>query len=211
MSAKIVTLPSVRKSGVRCEINGVVFPQLYRLTGYYFKLKEGRQLKGGMLEDDSDMEPDYDAATTPAYTLGLDLDYGRIAEPKWTPISRLDPAIDKGWIMIRHHDSPGQAETYIDAMYDTENFEFGNERFHALNTEFGVFTLLHRMPNEAAPDCLVVYKTKIPDPFTGGQMDWDKVVASDERKLTLDDLDPPHVQEGFAPLKNFLSEHGITD
>ena len=203
MSASIIKLPTAKRGRVRCVETGVVFPQLYRLTGRCWKLKEGRELKDGFIQNNDDLEPGEEIE--PSYTLDSERSYAQIADPRWEPIKTLDPGVDKGWIIIRHHQSRGDVETYLDAMYDTETYdEFGEERFMAFETDFGSFTILHRLANRGAQDCVVIYKTKVEDQLTGrgAMMDWHKVIGPDGKELDIDDLDPPEIQQGFTPIKN---------
>ncbi len=201
MSAQIISLQNAKRSRVRCPETGVVFPQLYRLTGFHFKLKAGRTLVDGFLKSDDDLEADLNAPTPPAYTLDAETLYGGVADPKWEPIHQLDTTIDDWLVYIRHHASGGDLEAYIDAMCDTETYEI-DDRWLGFHTEFGSFSVLHRNANRDAPNCALVYVTKIGDPLYGGTMDWHKVIGSDGEEMDIDDLNPPEVQEQMAPIKN---------
>lgn len=155
MSAKILKLKSVRRSEVVTPA-GIVFPQIYRVTGFSFKLREGAEVQGGLIKSRDDLEESTDPVA-PSYTLDTDRTAIRIAKETLTPINHLDSSIDKGWLVIRHHKSREELHGYVGATIDTDNRKWDGERFMSFETDLGLFSILHRSPNEGTPDCLIIY------------------------------------------------------
>lgn len=165
MPAKIFDLRSFR-SGLRAP-NGVVFPQLYRVEGYYFDLD-------GMERP----VPSSRKAET-QYALG-DTSHHGLANAQWTPLTKLEPALDAGWIVVRHHMQLALVEGYIDALMDTQ--DTGNPAKTAYKTKEGLFTLLRRAPPPGGPDHLLIYISKVQlhqGPFAGQWIDTYQIVHPD--------------------------------
>lgn len=151
MSAKIIELKDYRTT-VRSPKNKIPFPQLYRLTGVYFDA-------GAM--DNGRLEPGTEPAG-PFYAL-QEQEGPKIANPKYEAIQRLDPAIDSGWVIIRHHMRDDYVEGYLDAHSDFRPPERDTYQM-VYRTKEGLFTVMHRPPNEGRPDHLIVYITKVEHP-----------------------------------------------
>lgn len=201
MSANIIQLPNAKRSRIKCQETGVIFPQVYRLTGFGMKFKEGKgPTKHGFIENDDDMEPDLASPILPSYTLDTERVYATLGHPKWEPISHLDPTIDEGYVYVRHHENLDAMEGYIDALYDTETYDI-EDNFLSFNTDFGCFTILHRKANREAVSHALVYRTKIADSIGGGTLDWSKVIGPGGEELDMDNLSPPEIIERYAPLK----------
>jgi len=153
MSAKIIELKRYRSS-MRNRHNGIVFPQLYRLTGtYYDEVKDGDNVVG--------LIPGNQPAG-PYYTLSDEDDAG-ICNTRFEAITGFTPGIDSGWLIIRHHMRPEFLEGYLDGYFDLAKRMDDGSRL-AYRTEKGLFTIARRPPHEGKPDHLVVYVTKIPVP-----------------------------------------------
>lgn len=204
VTAKIITLPNARRSRVVCPETDVVFPQLYRLTGNEWALKEGVEPKGGLINLDEDLVPT-DRKITPAYTLENGYSYSHIANPAWEPIYSLDPEIDSGWVIIRHHSTRSALDAYIDAMFDMETHESPFDRWRSFETQFGLFSLVHRRASRNTPDHLVIYVTKIPDPSMT-VADWQYVVAPGGDVLDPDLLFPADELEQRKSLIDILND-----
>src|ERR1700690_2843037 len=117
MDAKILTLTSARRGPVRCQETGVVFPVVYRVTGYYHKLREGAVITHGCLvQSNDDLVPDLDSPDKPSYTLDTEPASVHYANPIWKSIQTLDPAVDSGYVFVRHHRSRESMSAYIDCV-----------------------------------------------------------------------------------------------
>lgn len=207
MTAKIIRLTNAKRGQIRCAENGVVFPQVFRLTGFNFRFKEGIDPKSTFIESLEDIEAALGSPVRPSYTLDMEKTYARIANPRWEPIHQLDPAIDDGVVYIRHHRTADRLDAYIDGIMDLESHdEYADSRFLSFETDFGYFTVLHRRPNEGAANHVLVYSTKVVDPTDMGLMDWHRVIGPDGKDLDIDDLDPPDVQEQFTAVQEMIRE-----
>lgn len=202
---KILKLSGVRRSNIRCPETGVVFPQLYRLSGFKYQLKEGVALIDGMINSSDDIEPSNEASA-PYYTLDANMPPRDVAYPKLTVIHHLDSQIDTGWIIVRHHQSWAAMDAYIDAVQDLQRHDEPGEYWYSYDTDLGCFTVVHRPATVGAPDCLLVYQTKVADNFAGGTMNWTKVVDSSGEVHDEDYLYPPEVQEEYRPLQEFFEK-----
>ena len=198
MSAKIIQLSNTRRSTIRSP-QGIVFPQLYRLTGYHFKLLEGAELHHGFIKDDGDTVPNLDEPTEPAYTLGMQFAGGKIAHPKWEPINLLSPGIDSGIVYVRHHMTEALLDAYMDALFDIE-FDILMDKASGYRCELGNFSLVHRPASKGGIDHAIVYVAKTLDE-RAGQIDWYHVVDSTGNVIDIDDLMDPENVANFDPIK----------
>jgi hypothetical protein len=203
MKSNLSTLPTARRGTVFCQEAGVVFPQLFRITGHPFKFKEGKGAQGCILESSDDIEPDFNSFVEPTYTLDSAMTYSNLAESFITPINKLQHDVDgEWWVVVRHHASKAALDGYVDAMCDTRTMAFEG-RWMTFNTQFGIFSILRRPPTVGAPTGVLIYKTQIISPL--GPMDWCKIIDSSGNELTEDDLESPEDQEHFAPLNKILN------
>lgn len=163
MPAKVFEIDAYR-SGFRAP-NGVVFPELYRVEGCYFEPAE-----------DGSVMPTNRAAPID-YSLSIHTDPG-LANPKWSPIRRLEPLKDVGWVIVRHHMQRAFVEGYFDALSDKTVLE----AVSLYATKEGLFTVLRMMPPPGAPDHLLIYVTKVQlhdGPFAGEWIDMWQIVHPD--------------------------------
>ncbi len=136
--------------GLRHWANGALFPQLYRLTGYYYNAEMETDGQFRLLEGRGEpAEPQYLLSNTDSYT--------ELVDPKVEPINVMTPGIDQGWLVIRHHRSYERAKGYSDAIGDVGAALWERVLWQ---TDGGVFTLLHRPAVEGRPDNLIVYVTE---------------------------------------------------
>lgn len=140
MSAKVIQLSDFKK-GYRAP-TGVVFPELYRLEGDYFDLVEGS------------LTPSQREA--PVGLVLSELDADGLANPRWTPLKRLDPSKDRGWAIVRHHMQRTSVEGYFDALCDLGVIK----SVHLYQTREGLFSLLRRPAPPNCPDHLLIYISK---------------------------------------------------
>jgi hypothetical protein len=151
MTAKIIQLNRFRV-GYRHWANSVKFPELHRVTGFFYDLlDEG-------LPTEKEVVTDRPAA--PSYSLSADGEFG-LANPTVEPIKMLSATEDKGWLIVRHHRSGASVDGYLNAIAD------GTNEFHELGqmvwqTDDGIFTVLHRPRTINRPDHLLVYVTETP-------------------------------------------------
>jgi hypothetical protein len=206
MSAKIIHLKNVKRGLVRCPESGVVFPQLYRLTGNWPELDEDGQPYEDTIANDNGPTP-IKEKRAPSYTLDMETEYEEISDPHWTPISYLDPAIDKGWVIIRHHYTRESMYAYMDAMFDTETYESPLDRWQTFETDIGFFSVLRRPATTGAPDHVVIWITKVMDPTDGTQTDWFKVTGPDGQDMDIDALDPPNYRSDTSSIWGTNERH----
>ena len=184
---EIISLGAVVRSNVRSPL-GIMFPSLYRYTGYAFKYRPGcSEYSQGPLEDI--IEPNLDIPLPPRYTLGQQYVGSKLALPEFTRIDHLDPTIDTGLVIIRHHATREQVIGYMDALWDrdaTDDSE--NYTFSSFETELGLFTIQHRPPNPGAATCAIVYTAKMFDPRIGQQIDWYHVIDHTGKEINIDTL-----------------------
>ncbi len=168
MTANIITLGSVRRSKVRCVENKVTFPVLFRMTAFYWNLDDDSCMKDALLTDDAKLSPDTDRPSGPIYTLDKSTAAEFYALPTWIEITCLDPDIDDGTVIVRHHASEEALEAYTDAIWDTDAYdEKIEERFQAFKTSLGIFTVLHRRSKPGGVNCALVFTTRLKHPSHG--------------------------------------------
>jgi hypothetical protein len=83
-----------------------------------------------------------------------------VVSPEFTVIQALNPQIDAGWVIVRHHSSNEVAEAYLDGISD---LSLPYDELGYFTTTEGIFTLLHRPATPGKPDHLLVYVTKVPE------------------------------------------------
>ena len=102
MTSNIIDVDFPRYGAVRCAEIGVTFPQLFRVTSYEWDLSaDGSELVAT------------DRPAPICYTLGRPKVWKLHANPTFTPISAPDPTVDRGWLIVRHHRTEGQAQGYL--------------------------------------------------------------------------------------------------
>jgi hypothetical protein len=155
MRGKVIELKQYQTT-VR-STTGIRFPQLYRMYGYCYDEKEFG--KGNSVVGEKYPHPMYSLTPEDKGTNWAKLDV--------TPIKGFDPALDKGWIIIRHFPKSELADGYCDALFDRF---LGSERvmteYGVTMTDDGFFTLQKRKPTPGAPDHLVIYACMKPDTNT---------------------------------------------
>ena len=204
MTAKIVTLSNTRRSNVVCRETGVVFPQIFRLTGKTWEFKDGRVPDDCFIKSTDELQPSKDDVA-PTYVLEYGHQYVRIATPHWEPIRFLDPMMDSGWVIVRHHCSRELADGYIDAMLDTNTHEsIANDWWGMFQTELGLFSLLHRPAAAQTRDCLLIFITKVHGPY--GLLDWFHVIGPDGEELDENALYPDEDNAFMQPLVDKLNK-----
>ncbi len=125
-----------------------IFPKIYRRTG---------SLKNGIV-----MPPGY----------GFKSD-----EPEWLEnamveeITRLDPDIDDGWILVRQHADLDQLKGYLNSQIDMLSDEITQiSSVHA--DEHGIFSLTCREPPIGSPDHLLIFVRSMEEsPYTVENID----------------------------------------
>jgi|GEM_PF-2175099 len=194
--AKIIQLDTFRTS-VRSKHGNISFPQLYRAQGFYWNEP---------INDHAHPTPS-DRPAPHFYTLS-ERDDGGYANVAYTPIRSLDPAIDSGWLLIRHHRKLEEAEGYLSALADFNTGWKGRAPKALFQTKDGLFTLVERKPSPGTPDHLAIYVMLIPDPhintemgrmFSTGTIDYHQIVHPDG-SVTIDPdmlLDPASEEDIF--------------
>jgi hypothetical protein len=204
--ANVIQLASTRRSTVVCPQSGVVFPQLYRLTGFHFKLREGVEPKGVFIKSADDLEQSTNPAL-PTYTLDMERHPVRISSPALQAISTLDSSIDRGWVVIRHHANANSMEAYVDAICDLENDHNYDGRYGLFETNLGCFSVVHRTATPGTPDWLVVYQTKVADSLDIGSMDFTRVVDSQGMWHDGNILLPKEVSEQLGQVTDYVNRN----
>jgi hypothetical protein len=180
MTAKIIRLERPN-FGCRHQANGVCFPRVYRVTGLYYDFRDGE----GLMSSDRPSEP--------LYSLSNDTDVG-IANATITPICCLDPAIDEGWIIIRHHRTESHMEGYLDAMSESPRLVSELARQMVWRTSEGIFSLLCHPGVAGKRGHALAYVTKVPidrGPCSGMLQDVYHVVYPDGTAVLDPDLMMP--------------------
>jgi hypothetical protein len=195
MTTEVIRLADFRKQ--KRLTNGTTFPQLYRVRGYYLD-GEASELKGEFVAG-PDMGP-------PCYSFS-DTDPCGYQNPRWEPIHRLDPEIDKGWVVIRRHlQAKERMDAYLDGIYDMWPkcpFRLRMQRFLAEDEGFTIVQREEAPPG--LPDHLLIFISKIMAPvvktanfglISGGWMDFYHIVFPDGTiSNDGDSLYPPEDEE----------------
>lgn len=165
-----VIILKIKPTGRYCEPLGFRFPAIFRVTGFCWQATADNE----MVMVDGELVPD---ETKPVTLYSLSNDPNdlpmQIAKPAFTLISHLDPTVDDGWLIIRHHRSKDIADGYIAGMIDTDDSEW-TDTANVYQTEAGVFTLLYRMPRVGADNHLIAFYAEV-----GRFEDWFGVVLPD--------------------------------
>lgn len=154
MTAQIINLHQFR-STIRCRVNGVAFPQVYRISGVYFDTGENGALVPGQ------------KTALPCYSLSPD-ETGGLAATTVEAIRGFTPGVDDGWLFVRHHMDRVAIEGYLDAIMDFDREDNSRAARAIYRTEHGLFSLIHRPPAVGCQDNLVVYITKVPEVTPSG-------------------------------------------
>jgi hypothetical protein len=109
MAASIIKVEFPRFGKVRCQERDLRFPQLYRITAFAWEMNA----------DETELFAT-DRPVPPSYTLRIDRYWKVYANPTFT-IDAPDANVDRGYIIVRHHESEGQAQGYQDAVYDFQH------------------------------------------------------------------------------------------
>lgn len=155
---------------VCCEEMGLVFPQIYRLRGY--EPIEDDFIAGHPLNERAEIPP--------RYTFEIDAHYleeMKIIAPEWRKITRLDPKVDTGVLIVRHHYRLEDAIQYLEGIRDACN-SHAPMHWDCHETDQGIFTLVHRPSNLGCPDCLILYTVLMLD-TEFGLRDWYKIIGPD--------------------------------
>ena len=173
--AEIIKLEEFRRS-VRAP-SGVSFPTVHRVSGCSWRAPDD----GGSLED---LTPDpswpYREYTLAPETPGAPGATSRIANLTSEPITRLDPALDWGWVIVRHHANHDIARAYLDGLHDCERVPSIQQKMW--QTADGIFTLHHREAMPRCRDCLLIYSVSAHDELANGWPPiecWYHIVAGD--------------------------------
>jgi hypothetical protein len=76
------------------------------------------------------------------------------------PICKLDPDIDSGWLIARHHRGPEAFNGYVIAVIDLGDDENSGTSLRGFQTKEGFFTLLQRPAAKRRPEHLFVCALK---------------------------------------------------
>jgi hypothetical protein len=160
MTATIISLADFRRGRIRCPDLDLAFPQVYRLTGFLFTLK-----------DDELVATDQPYT---AYTLGTTKNLVRIADPRFTPIDHLDPALDSGWVTVRHHANMDRAQGYLIACVDIGPSNAGQLLW---STPVGIFSCVETPARAGCPDHLLIHLATTEKPQF--EDEWATVIGPD--------------------------------
>ncbi len=162
------------QTGIICPDFGIRFPPLYRVQGVYWQ--------------DGPSGPEPSGVPAPVqYALDAEDDCG-VACVQRALLRRLDPSVDDGWVIIRHHWSEESMEGYVDAFMDLADGPRSNDMSFILDC--GFFTVLHRRPRRRGPNHLIVYEACEPT-RTGGRgcARWSRAITADGAAIEHDELD----------------------
>lgn len=175
MSAAIIQLDSYRRGHKHA---GVVFPQLYRVSGFSWEFEDPVAQTGKV------------AGTKwpygPFYTLE-DVDRGILCSTKFEPITRLDRDDDRGWVIVRHHANEVLLDGYMDGFSDLKTAGYDeNPGAVVYRTAQGLFTCVNRPANPRGPDRLLIFVCKAPlpaGPLAGVLVDEWKIIDPSGNEL----------------------------
>jgi hypothetical protein len=102
MTAKIIKLQTA--DGIRHRATGVIFPQVYRVSSYYFDEKDGKIVPS--------------ERPAPIFYMLSKEDVSCVANPAIEPVTALRPGIDAGSVVVRRHLTRERAEGYLSAVLD---------------------------------------------------------------------------------------------
>lgn len=170
---------------ITCPENGVVFPTVYRVTGYGHdigELMKGNEKKGLPIK--------------PFYALKDEskenFPYGQF-EVTCTPITHLDPELDTGWVIVRHHMNESEATGYVQALMDIMEYETDNKAC-LYKTDQAIFTVIHRDKSPDGEDHLLIFESKYKayNPYFGPDTEnaWSKIIGPEGRELSDNALFP---------------------
>jgi hypothetical protein len=175
--ADVIKVNSGALGRVHCLEIDLRFPQLFRVDGFCWDLN-------GEIPTP---EP-----APPAYTLHSDPSWRGYARPRFIPLDHPDSDIERGWFIIRDHRTMDYARGYLSAREDCQ-FDDDHLRdefvFRLFVIGDRVFTLVPRPPIAGKPTPAFIYATEVPHPKLEW-VDWYKVIVSDGRVATIDELYP---------------------
>jgi hypothetical protein len=178
--AKIIHLEHFRH-GLRHA--GIVFPQIYRVSGFCWEFEDPVAQTG--------MVADMKNPVGPFYMLD-DTDHGSLCHTKFEQINRLDPMIDHGWVIVRHHRNSDFLDGYLSGYFDVMNPDFDqNPGAVVYHTRQGIFSCVHRPAIENRPNAFLIFVAKglVPaGPATGMEVDQHKIIGPDGNELADDVL-----------------------
>lgn len=181
MVAKIISVEFPRFGKIRCPERDLRFPQLFRITAFEWDMNAERT------EVFATNRP-----VAPSYALRVDPNWKVHANPTFTPIDAPVTDMDRGCIIVRHHDSEAQARGYQDAVSDFQHLPPEEYEWFApiyfIGGEF--FTLAHRPAVIGAPHPAIIYSTYVFHQELQQPVDWHKAFGVGGQDLDIDDLFP---------------------
>jgi hypothetical protein len=181
--AKVIRLDQFRRA-VRTP-SGISFPTVYRVLGCGWHMVSNGD-GSFRLGDPKPSEPYM------GYSLSTEAPV-LIANEKAEPITRLDAAIDQGWIIVRHHVRIELAYAYLDGVTDGDDDPTVGGGQRLWQTPDGFFTLHQRKVREGCRDHLLVYTMS---EYKAVGNDWCHIAATDGTVFSdLDMLLPPRDED----------------
>lgn len=181
MAAKIIKVEFPRLGKIRCPERDLRFPQLFRISAFEWDMNAERTELFAT-----------DRPVAPSYALRVDPDWKVHANPTFTPVDAPDAYIERGYVIVRHHDSEQQARGYQDAVSDFQHMapeEYDRYApIYCIGGEF--FTVVHRPPVVGAPQPAIVYSTYVFHRELQQPVDWHKAIGVGGKELDVDDLFP---------------------
>jgi len=124
------------------------FPEIYRLEGY-MEIAKQKSRKGVV------KLPKF-VRRAPVYTFN-DREAYDFVHPKWTLVTKLDPKVDKGWVVVHHHHDDSHVEGFLDSQisryFDRDDVYATSQ---VMSSELGTFSLTHRAKVHGTPDHLLI-------------------------------------------------------
>lgn len=175
MTAKIIHLEKYRNGTKHA---GIAFPQVYRVNGFGWDFSDPTAQTG--------MVANTKWPIGPMYRLD-DFDDGSMCNTTFEPVTRLDREDDRGWVVVRHHESDAILEGYMRGYMDLRITDFGENLGPVVyRTAVGLFTCINRPPNPGQPDRLLIYignGIAPSGPLAGMPVDTCKVIDRDGNEL----------------------------
>ena len=107
MADNIIKVDFGHASKIRHPTISFRFPQLYRVTSMQWDIDEVTEVATVSSRPER-----------PYYTLGKALGPMILAEPMFTAIDAPQAVYERGWLIVRHHASLAEGESYVDGMID---------------------------------------------------------------------------------------------
>jgi hypothetical protein len=159
------------------------YPPIYRVRGYYY---------GYVIEGSLSSEVTVTNRRAPVHYSLCPTDTNGYGNTVATEIRCMDQKRDRGWLIVREHETAEAAGGYIDALFDLCGDKMTSSKA-TFSDAGGYFTLVNRKPSKYAPDRLLIYITKYGKQGPDAPMDTFVICHPDGRITTDPDILYPFI------------------